>query len=68
MNYFEWSQEYKQTARELDKVITRLKKQRIGKREGEKKELSDRIALYKSYRNECVHIANHLLQRHLGVA
>lgn len=68
MNYFEWSQEYEQTARELDKVIARLKKQRTGKREGEKKELSDRIAMYKFYRNECIHIANHLMQRHMGVA
>ena len=68
MNYFEWSKEYEKTARELDTVIERLKKQKKGKREGEKKELSDKIALYQSYRNECVQISNHLMQRHLGVA
>ena len=68
MNYFEWSREYEQTASELNKVITRLKKQKCGKGESKKKELNDKIALYRGYRNECLRVADHLMERHNGVA
>ena len=68
MNYFEWSREYEQTAMELDKVITRLKKEKCGKGDSMKKELNDKIALYRCYRNECLRVADHLMQRHKGVA
>ena len=68
MNYYEWSLEYKQSARELEKIITRLKKRRAYKSDSEKQEINERIALYKSCRNECLQTADILMRRHEGVA
>lgn len=68
MNYFDWSQEYNNTAAELANVIERLKAKRRGLSKVEKKELNIKIAKYKIYYNECVQIADHLLARHKGVA
>lgn len=68
MNYFEWSQEYENTAREMDSMVIRLKKQRAAKGKSDKKELDDKIAFYRSLRNECLRIAAHLRKRSKGVA
>lgn len=68
MNYYEWSQEYKQTAAQLDKVIKRLLNERKGKCESTKKEISDKISFYRCCKYECLRVAEHLMQRHLGVA
>ena len=68
MNYYEWSLEYEQSAKELEKVITRLKKRRAHISESEKKEINERIAFYKSCRSECIQTADLLMRRHKGVA
>ncbi len=68
MNYFVWSQEYINTAAELANVIERLKAKRKGLSKYEKKELDSKIAKYKTYYNECIQIADHLLERHKGAA
>ncbi|MBQ1308913.1 MAG: hypothetical protein II118_00605 [Ruminococcus sp.] len=68
MNYYEWSQEYENTAREMDSMVMRLKKQRAAKGKSDKKELDDKIAFYRSLRNECLRIAAHLRKRSKGVA
>ncbi len=68
MNYYEWSQEYENTAREMDSMVMRLKKQRAAKGRSDKKELDDKIAFYRSLRNECLRIAAHLRKRSKGVA
>ena len=68
MNYYEWSQEYENTAREMDGMVMRLKKQRAAKGKSDKKELDDKIAFYRSLRNECLRIAAHLRKRSKGVA
>ncbi|MBQ1687027.1 MAG: hypothetical protein II629_07985 [Ruminococcus sp.] len=68
MNYYEWSQEYENTAREMDSMVMRLKKQRAAKGKSDKKELDDKIAFYRSLRNECLRIAAHLKKRSKGVA
>ena len=61
VNYFEWSMEYKNTADSIQDVIDRLKA------EINKKELDLKIAKYKIYYNECIHISNHLMDRYYGV-
>ncbi len=68
MNYFEWSQEYLNTANEISLVIEKLKNKRKKVSSSEKKELDMKIAKYKQYYNESISIANHLLYRHKGVA
>ena len=68
MNYFEWSQEYIDTANELSLVIDKLKSVKKKASGSEKKELDMKIARYKQYYNESIFIANHLLSRHKGVA
>ena len=68
MNYYEWSQEYENTAREMDSMVMRLKKQRAAKGKSDKKELDDKIAFYRSLRNESLRIAAHLKKRSKGVA
>ena len=61
VNYFEWSMEYKNTADSIQDVIDRRKS------EINKKELDLKIAKYKIYYNECIHISNHLMDRYYGV-
>ena len=68
MNYFEWSQEYYNTAAEIGIVIEKLINERKGKTPYEQKELNLKLAKYRTYHNECLDIANHLLARHKGVA
>ncbi len=68
MNYFEWSKEYEQTARSLDRIIDSLTKQGAGKGDATKKEINNKIASYKAWRNEALRTANHLMRRHKGVA
>ena len=68
MNYFEWSQEYYDTAEKIADIIERLKLRRKSAVLSEKKELDLRITNYKVIYNECMQISNHLLQRHKGVA
>ena len=48
--------------------IEKLKNERKGKTPFEQKELNMKIAKYRTYYNECLDIANHLLARHKGVA
>ena len=64
MDYLKWSNEYKQTASELEAVLARLKRQRARASDSVKKELSDKITLYKGW----FEIAHHLMERHRGVA
>lgn len=69
MNYFEWSQEYYDTAEKISAVIEKLKIQRkTSENLSERKELDMKIATYKMYFNDCLFTANHLMQRHRGVA
>ncbi len=68
MNYFEWSQEYYDTAEKIADIIERLKLRRKSAVISERKELDLRIANYKVIYNECLQIANRLLQRYKGVA
>lgn len=68
MNYFEWSQEYVNTANEIASVIDKIKRSRKNVTSSEKKELDMKLTRYKQYYNECISIANHLLARHKGVA
>ena len=64
VNYFEWSMEYKNTADSIQDVIDRLKAEKRGKSEINKKELDLKIAKYKIYYNVCIHISNHLIDRY----
>lgn len=68
MNYLEWSQEYNSTAQDISLVIDKLKTVRKSATISERKELDMKIAKYRQYYNECIFIANHLLERHKGVA
>jgi len=68
MNYFEWSKEYENTAREMNNMVIRLKKQRAAMGKSSKKEMDDKIAFYRSLRNESLRIAAHLEKRSKGVA
>lgn len=68
MNYFEWSQEYYNTAADIANVIEKLKSKRKDSVLSEKNELDRKIATYRTYYNECILIADHLLERHKGVA
>ena len=66
IDYFEWSNEYKNTAINIADVIDRLKSEKRGKSNFSKKELDVKIAKYKIYYNECIHISNLLLGRYYG--
>ncbi len=68
MNYLKWSKEYEQTAMELDKVVQRLKEERRHAQRADYKELTDRITHFRWCRKECLSIAQHLRDRHKGVA
>ncbi len=57
----------KNTADSIQDVIDRLKAEKRGKSEINKKELDLKIAKYKIYYNECIHISNHLMDRYYGV-
>lgn len=67
VNYFEWSMEYKNTADCIMDVIDRLKAEKRGNSDLNKKELDLKIAKYKVYYNECIRISNHLMERYNGV-
>ncbi len=68
MNYFEWSKEYIDTAEDFAYVIDKLKARRKSASLSEKKEIDLKITKYRMYYNECIMTANHLMQRHKGVA
>lgn len=68
MNYFEWSKEYYETAAEIANVIEKLKNSRKKCNLSEKNEFDRKIAAYRMYYNECILTANHLIERHKGVA
>lgn len=68
MNYYEWSQEYYKTADDISVVIDRLKSSRKGASHSAKKDIEQKIAQYRIYYNECIQVANHLMDRHKGVA
>lgn len=67
MNYYEWSNEYYQTALDVNENIENLKKQRKQVPKSVTKELDNRITEYKRIYNDCIHIANHLMNRHYGI-
>lgn len=67
MNYYEWSNEYYQSALEVDESIEKLKIQRKKAPKSIAKELDNRIAEYKRIYNDCMNIANHLMNRHYGL-
>lgn len=67
MNYYEWSNAYYQTALEVDGSIEKLKIQRKNAPKSITKELDNRIAEYKRIYNDCMNIANHLMNRHYGL-
>ncbi len=67
INYFEWSMEYKKYCRQHSGCYRQTqsrKKRQIG---NQQKELDLKIAKYKIYYNECIHISNHLMDRYYGV-
>lgn len=69
MNYYEWSNQYYETAQELNNVIIRLKSQRKNhcyQNDKKRKELDKKIAKYREYYLDCMHIAAHLMQRYNG--
>lgn len=66
MNYYQWSLEYKESAQEIAFVIEKLKASKQGKSLTQIKEIDSKIAKYKTYYNECMQIANHLMGRYLG--
>lgn len=68
MNYLEWSREYEQAAAEMERLMERFQKERAKQGRAADRELTDKIAHYRTCRNECIDIANRLMQRHLGVA
>lgn len=67
MDYYNWSLEYEDTANEIANVIEKLKSDKKGKTETQRKEIDLKIAAYRTYYNECKLIANHLMARHEGV-
>ncbi len=67
MNYFEWSQQYYDTAKDIDNTILKLKKQRCKACLTEKKELDLKIAKYRTIFYECMQTARLLELRHKGV-
>lgn len=67
MNYYEWSNEYYQSALEVNDSIEKLKNQRKNAPKSITKELDNRIAEYKRIYNDCMNIANHLMNRHYGL-
>ncbi len=68
MNYFEWSNEYSNTAKEIACVIDKLKTRRKIASVSEKKAIDLKLTKYRMYYKECINIANHLMLRHEGVA
>ncbi len=68
MNYYEWSNEYTQTAEQLSEVIERLNKRRKTACASDSRELGERLAMYRSLRRECLNTAAHLMERHRGAA
>jgi len=68
MNYLTWSMEYTQTAEELAKVIEKLKTARTCASPSQKKELDQKLALFRSYYRECIQTAALLKERHRDAA
>ena len=52
----------------MEQLIRRFQQERAGQGRTADKELTDKIAYYRTCRNECIDIANRLMLRHLGVA
>lgn len=68
MNYFEWSQEYLETAKKIEDIISMLKAKKINAEISEKKELDLKITKYREVLYECMQTANLLFERYKGVA
>lgn len=68
MNYYEWSQDYKHDAEELEKVIKKLKRRCRKASKSEREQLKARISDYRQCYNYCLRISKHLMDRHEGVA
>lgn len=68
MNYFEWSQEYYDTAKKIENIIYALRLKRKNAKLSEKKELDLKITKYREVYYECMQTANLLFDRHKGVA
>lgn len=64
MNYYEWSNEYYDTAEQFNKIIKGFKDKKKNASKSEKRQLDAKIAKYKEYYSDCMHIANHLRERH----
>lgn len=67
MNYFEWSNEYYQSALAVNDNIEKLKIQRKEAPKSVINDIDSRIAEYKTIYNDCINIANHLMNRHYGL-
>lgn len=67
MNYYEWSNEYYKSALEVNDSIEKLKNQRKIASKSIVKELDSRITEYKKIYNDCMSIANHLMNRYYGL-
>lgn len=67
MDYLEWSKEYTATANEINAVINRLKNMKKSASRSEKNKLDLKITQYKTYYNDCISTANHLMLRHEGI-
>lgn len=67
MNYFEWSNEYYQSALSVNDNIEKLKSQRKKAPKSVIKDIDSRITEYKRIYNDCINIANHLMNRHYGL-
>ncbi|MEE1218844.1 MAG: hypothetical protein U0L20_02855 [Ruminococcus sp.] len=67
MNYYEWAEEYFDTANLINDTIKKLKSQHRTANAVNKKELNLKIAKYRNYYNEAIQTANHLLERAGGL-
>ena len=67
MNYYEWAEEYFDTANLINDTIKKLKSQHRTANTVNKKELNLKIAKYRNYYNEAIQTANHLLERAGGL-
>lgn len=63
MNYYEWAQEYFDTADLLKNTIANIKSQSSKGCKLSKKELNLKLSKYRTYYNEAMQIGNHLIAR-----
>lgn len=68
MNYYEWSQDYLNSADEVARVINKLKKQYRHVSKSERKLLDAKLSEYRRCYRDCLQIAKLLRERHEGAA